>query len=148
MLSKIKQYKTKDIVGFFGLIGLVIYLIISEITGRANRKNLAENGCYTIGTTVGYRYVYKTGSAANYVYTYNNVEYKDWYPAISGVQYKGGKYLVKVLPSDPDRSEMDFTVPIKGDTIPYQFRPLCPCVQHLEHVKTDKDSVGVEQLIH
>jgi hypothetical protein len=144
MLSKIKKYKTKDIIGFFGLIGIALFIIISEIKGRAYRKDLAENGCYTIGTTVGYRYVYKTGSAANYVYTYNNVEYKDWYPSIKGVQYKGGKYLVQVLPSDPNRSDLDFTVPIKGDTIPYQFRPLCPCVQHLEHIHTQHDSTNVE----
>lgn len=132
-MMTIKNKINKDVFGILGTVALIGYIVFSVIDGTAYQKERKEYGCFTIGVTDGFKYAHKQGGrGVYYIYHYQGKEYRDWDIAMDGTKYRGVKYLVKLSTKDPENAEMDVTIPIEGDSIPVEYRPLCSEIEKLE----------------
>ena len=129
---QIKNKKLSTLLNVLGVLLFVAIMVCFVVYGIEYRKERKENGCYTIGVTEGFRYIHKQGRGVKFVYSYQGKEYRDFSGAIDGTKYKGGKYLVKLSTKNPKNVELDVTIPIQGDSIPIEYRPLCSEIEKLE----------------
>jgi hypothetical protein len=89
-------------VGFFAIIGLIVYAFIHSIWGE---YTLCKHGRYTIGITSGIHYTGKGGKKQDYEYKVNHEHYNASEPYLS-TQELGGRYYVKFSSKDPEISEL------------------------------------------
>jgi len=124
---RIKNKKLRYFLNGLGLAFFVVFSILFVLSGKAYQQELDDNACYTIAVTDGFKYISKSGFGAYYIYIYDGKEYRDFGKVVAGeTTYRGGRYLLKVNSKNPTEHTRIFcTIPIIGDSIPLEYRPLC-----------------------
>jgi hypothetical protein len=112
MKSLIKKAKTKNIIGFFVLLSIILLLFISNFYSIKKRQNtIIKSHKYTICFTVG---ITSTSNSKfiNCKYFVGGVEYETSDNYKDGVIVKGGYYYIKFSPDNPEISMVQWDMPV------------------------------------